>query len=137
MEKNEHTPTHNEIAKRAEEIWHERHEPTGSDLEIWLEAERQLAVNAQQSDYQANPAGVAERKIASEKEDSQNRLTSETAAESMVEYNISPPVPDDEAVRAAMPKQGQGTNIQEQTKSALKTKTGVPGKSKSDKGRVL
>lgn len=104
METHEHTPTHEEIAKRAEEIWLERHQPTGSDLEIWLEAERQLALRSQQADYQQNPSGQAERRVASEREVSPGPLTSATAAESMVEYNISPPVSDAEAVKAALPK---------------------------------
>lgn len=36
-------PTPEQIGQRAREIWRERGEPSGQDVEIWLEAERQLA----------------------------------------------------------------------------------------------
>lgn len=36
------SPTHNEIAHCAHEIWRARGHPNGFDQEIWLEAERQL-----------------------------------------------------------------------------------------------
>jgi hypothetical protein len=35
-------PTHEQIAALAHEIWQERGCPDGSDIDIWLEAERQL-----------------------------------------------------------------------------------------------
>jgi hypothetical protein len=35
-------PTREQIAALAREIWEERGRPEGSDLDIWLEAERQL-----------------------------------------------------------------------------------------------
>jgi hypothetical protein len=35
-------PTHDQIAALAHEIWRERGSPDGSDVDIWLEAERQL-----------------------------------------------------------------------------------------------
>ena len=39
-------PTHEEISRHAEKIWHDRGRPSGCDPEIWLEAERQLAGHA-------------------------------------------------------------------------------------------
>ena len=36
------TPTHEEIATRAEALWQHRGRPQACDDEIWLEAERQL-----------------------------------------------------------------------------------------------
>ncbi|PTX97814.1 DUF2934 domain-containing protein [Opitutus sp. ER46] len=36
-------PTHEQIAALAHELWRERGCPEGSDIDIWLEAERQLA----------------------------------------------------------------------------------------------
>jgi hypothetical protein len=36
------TPTHDQIAQRAREIWERRGCPQGQDREIWLEAEAQL-----------------------------------------------------------------------------------------------
>jgi len=37
------TPSHEEVSRRAEEIWKSEGCPTGRDDEIWLEAERQLS----------------------------------------------------------------------------------------------
>jgi len=36
------TPTHQEITALAETLWIERNRPLDADVEIWLEAERQL-----------------------------------------------------------------------------------------------
>jgi hypothetical protein len=33
---------HDMITRRAREIWRARHRPVGKDMEIWLEAEREL-----------------------------------------------------------------------------------------------
>jgi hypothetical protein len=41
------TPTHEQIARRAYEIFIERGQPAGQDLEHWLEAERQLRAAGQ------------------------------------------------------------------------------------------
>jgi hypothetical protein len=38
-------PTREQIAALAHAIWIDRGQPIGSDLDIWLEAERQLASN--------------------------------------------------------------------------------------------
>lgn len=35
-------PTHAQVAALAHELWLERGRPEGSDIDIWLEAERQL-----------------------------------------------------------------------------------------------
>ena len=37
-----HSVAHDIIAERAQAIWRERGSPAGRDMEIWLEAERQL-----------------------------------------------------------------------------------------------
>lgn len=39
-------PTHDEIAAKAHALWEQRGHPTGSDNEIWLEAERLLKAEA-------------------------------------------------------------------------------------------
>jgi hypothetical protein len=36
-------PTHDEIARKAYELWQNRGCPAGCDLELWLEAEQQLS----------------------------------------------------------------------------------------------
>ncbi len=41
-----HLPTHEEITGHAEKIWQDKGSPTGCDVEIWLEAERQLTAKA-------------------------------------------------------------------------------------------
>ncbi len=77
------TPTHEEIARHAREIWLSRGEPSGRDEEIWLEAERELT----------QPASSET-----------TRLRGEMASESEVEYQITPAVSDDEAIKAALQK---------------------------------
>jgi hypothetical protein len=39
--------SHEEIARRAKQIWQERNQPSGSDEAIWLEAESQLKAEAE------------------------------------------------------------------------------------------
>ncbi|HWA27044.1 MAG TPA: DUF2934 domain-containing protein [Lacunisphaera sp.] len=86
------TPTHDEIARQARGIWQDRGCPTGIDTEIWLEAERQLSETASVAE-KSRPGAFADR------------AKSETAAESMVEYRISPPVSEQEAIKAAQVRQ--------------------------------
>jgi hypothetical protein len=37
------SPTHEDISRRAQELWEERGRPEGRDTEIWLDAERELS----------------------------------------------------------------------------------------------
>jgi hypothetical protein len=83
---NTKTPTHDEIALHAQHLWQDRGCPAGIDTEIWLEAERQLNGNKS-----TNPTAA--------------RASAEMAAESVVEYHISPAVPQQEAIQAAIQKQ--------------------------------
>lgn len=39
---NTQTPTHEQISRRAQELWEQYGRPSGRDDDIWLEAERQL-----------------------------------------------------------------------------------------------
>lgn len=80
------TPTHDEIARHAQHLWQDRGCPTDRDLETWLEAERQL-----HADRTTEPFA--------------RRARAETAAESVVEYHLSPAPPDQEAIQAALQKQ--------------------------------
>lgn len=82
-------PTEQEIARRARDIWDKRGQPAGQDTPIWLEAERQLSAPAQ-------PATPTQTE----------RLRGEMASESEVEFQITPAVPDDEAIKAALQKRG-------------------------------
>lgn len=78
-------PTHDDIARRAHQLWQDRGCPHDRDVQLWLEAERQLS--------NGGHAAFIER------------AQSETAAESVVEYQISPALPEREAILAALQKQ--------------------------------
>ena len=43
------TPTHEEVAHLAHQLWQEAGCPAGRDLEIWLEAERKLGAGSEAS----------------------------------------------------------------------------------------
>lgn len=47
-------PTHEQISRRAEDIWRKQGSPANHDEEIWLEAERQL----QQESVATRPTGA-------------------------------------------------------------------------------
>jgi hypothetical protein len=47
---------HEQIARRAQEIWRERNQPSGSDDEIWLEAESQLQAQAEARPVAGTPS---------------------------------------------------------------------------------
>ncbi len=80
------TPTHDEIALQAQQLWRNRGCPDGCDTEIWLEAERQLSGG--------RTAGTFAE-----------RAKAETAAESEVEYHLSPAQTEQKSIQAAMQKE--------------------------------
>lgn len=86
------TPTHEEIAKEAYRIWQEEGCPNGQDLDIWLRAQRQLHEKPARTDHTRSG-------------DFAERAKEETAAESVVEYQITPAVAEQDAIKAAMPKE--------------------------------
>ena len=55
-------PGHDAIALAAYLIWEQRGRPQGSDIECWLEAERQIAIQAGVQRV-LNPAGTPARAI--------------------------------------------------------------------------
>jgi hypothetical protein len=79
-------PTHNEIARHAHNLWQGQGCPTDRDTETWLEAERQLHGNKTSDQTTA-------------------RASAEMAAESVIEYHISPALPEQAAIQAALQKQ--------------------------------
>lgn len=79
------TPTHEEISLQAQQLWRSRGCPDGCDDEIWLEAERNL---------RHGPA--ADIFVA--------RARAETAAESVVEYHLSPAPTEQQSIQAALLK---------------------------------
>ena len=54
---NPNPPTHEAVKHRAQQIWRERGCPEGCDTQIWLEAERQLAMTASSQNTPSNPQG--------------------------------------------------------------------------------
>jgi hypothetical protein len=83
------TPTHEEIALQAQHLWRNRGYPEGCDTEIWLEAERQLS-------------GGSPRAGGRTTDEFTERIRTETAAESVVEYHLSPAGTEQQAIKAAM-----------------------------------
>jgi len=79
------TPTHDEIARQAQEFWQDRGCPTGCDIALWLEAEQALT------------SGLPADRFAA-------RASAETAAESEVEYHLSPAQTEQKSIQAAMLK---------------------------------
>jgi hypothetical protein len=47
---------HDEIARRAEQIWRDRNRPAGTDDAIWLEAESQLQAEAESRPVAGTPS---------------------------------------------------------------------------------
>lgn len=115
--------SHDQITERARKIWEDSGRPEGRDDEIWLEAERQLSSSGAPTPKMASLSGVnsgapalfgkpakpAEPIIIAEPTKMAtpasfaNRVISETASESAIENLISPPLPVQEAVKAALP----------------------------------
>ncbi len=79
------TPTHHEISLAAQKLWQDRGCPIGRDDEIWHEAERMLTEDPAVDTFVA-------------------RTRAETAAESEVEYHLSPAQTEQLSIQAAMQK---------------------------------
>lgn len=146
------TPTHDDIARRAHELWVAWGNPDGRDEEIWLLAERQLLTpgaadnapsetggrgsgNTQESHSSADPTS-AELKNPAARPPSPGspgiaeteRLRGEFASESAVENIISPPIPADDAIRAALQKREARAPINPTKHDAAKAKPPESGK---------
>jgi len=97
------SPTHDQITTRAKEIWEKYGRPEGRDEEIWLEAERQLAGgSSQQAPSPRAPSSTSQANPPGKPASLADRVIAETAAESTVEYHISPAVPAQDAVKEAL-----------------------------------
>ena len=86
------SPTHEETAQRAKEIWSSRGSPSGCDPEIWFEAERQLTVDAPE------PEGSGSAKSHS------SPGSSEPRAGHLHGGDAPAPSPDETAAKAAIQK---------------------------------
>lgn len=91
-----HSNSHDEVARAAAEIWNSRGRPEGADVEIWLEAERQV-----KSRHPGSTPGPAETEAAPLAE----RVREETAAESVAEYLMPANTPKEKAIKAAVQNQ--------------------------------
>ena len=100
------THSHEKTAKRAEKIWQDYGKPVGRDIEIWHEAERQIAADASITQLESESNNTYPHVIdARHSSASAEQIVAETAAESVVEYYISPAIPSRDAVNAALQKQ--------------------------------
>lgn len=78
-------PTHEAISRQAYGSWQDLGCPEGSDLEIWLEAERMLGTAEPEETFAVN-------------------VRAETAAESKVEHHLDSAMPEQEAIKVALMK---------------------------------
>ena len=150
---NTHSPTHDQIADRARELWQARGQPVGRDYEIWLDAERELstltaAANApsatngrgngtsQASKSPADPKATDLKKPTARPSASGDngapseteRLRGEMASESQVENQITPALSDDEEIKAALQKRDARSPQQPKQKTAPRAKPPESGK---------
>jgi hypothetical protein len=80
------TPTHDEIALEAQQLWHNCGCPAGRDTEIWLEAERKLKEDPAPNTFAA-------------------RASAEAASESEVDNLLAPAETEQKSIQAAMQKE--------------------------------
>ena len=121
--------THGEIAERARQIWESEGNPTGRDTEIWLNAEQQLSANTT-GPKQQTPADAAHPSQSSAS--AAERLTSETATESVVEFSLPASTSDADAVQAALQTpESRGTRPPGKTAIQLAATTQIRGASTS------
>ncbi|WP_438480215.1 DUF2934 domain-containing protein [Oleiharenicola lentus] len=91
---NNPTPTHEEIAQRAYQLWQNAGQPDGRHDEFWLQAETALL---------GKTVPVASPATHSTSTPALDRLKAVAAAESATENLMSPAPSDDAAIKAALP----------------------------------
>jgi hypothetical protein len=123
------TPSHEEVAQRARQLWHSYGEPTDRDTEIWLEAERQLSAGtsgaASDLASQANSRTISESKGASGLAD---RLNTETASAAGITHQSPAPMPQQQEGKVdQQKKQGRAPKVAVKTSiKAPPPETGKP-----------
>jgi len=121
--------THGEIAERARQIWESEGNPTGRDTEIWLNAEQQLSAL---TTGQTKETSAAAARSFPGSATAAERLTSETAAESIVECSLPSSTSDADAVQAALQTpESRGTRPPGKTAIQLAATTQIRGASTS------
>ena len=100
------TPAHEAVAQRAYQNWLTYGSPTERHTQIWLEAERQLAADSLKTDSDSW-ARESSRTLSEPQGNAalSERIKSETAAESVVEFHITPAIAEEGAIKAALQKQ--------------------------------
>ncbi len=115
------SPTHDEIAQRAHELWDSRGNPNGCDEEIWFEAERQLKA----ASPEANGSGSVRS------DPSHGR--SEPTAGHLPRSAAPAPSPDDAAAKAALQRNAARAPQLQHGKNAPKPAPAESGKPLWDK----
>lgn len=103
-------PTHDEVTQRAQEIWRQRGSPSGLDMEIWLEAERQLSIaSSATSESSQGESQAAEVSNEATKETPPPPDPIEVAAKVEQQKNEAraPKLPKKKAPKAAPPESGK------------------------------
>ncbi|MDI1319195.1 MAG: DUF2934 domain-containing protein, partial [bacterium] len=96
------TPTHDEISKRAFQLWHEYGSPAGRENETWLSAERQLTAKAAETTATLATHAAHDAQHESQAAARAERVVTATAAKDMAdEHPLSPAVPDQKALNTA------------------------------------
>jgi len=135
------SPTEQDIAQHARELWLERGQPTGQDTQIWLEAERQLKTAAEAANTPSPTEGRGNGKTQASQSPADpksadlkpgasaqtERLRGEMASESEVEFQITPAQSVDEDIQAALQKR-DARAPQRPTKEGPSSKPPVTGK---------
>lgn len=85
------SPAHNEIARQASQLWHDRGCPAGCDTAIWLEAEQKLIESRS-----ARPEPKADTFA--------DRAQHVTASDNLIGYQLPPAATEQEAIQAVQQK---------------------------------
>lgn len=116
MKSNLANPSHQEITKRAQQIWQECHNPVGRDTEIWLDAERQLKSGISQSSAcPEEPSTLVEQ------------INAMATAENAGGEIISPATSEGKAIKATLQK-NEARSPKISHKTAPNFKPAEPGK---------
>jgi len=96
--------SHDDVSRRAAELWNAQGKPADRDVEFWLQAEGEL------SSYGHN--GVRSKAATAESAPLAERVREETAVESAIEYQMSPPGSQEDAIKAAVQNQSPAPSLQ-------------------------
>ncbi len=94
-------PTHEEVAQRAHELWEEYGQPSGRDVEIWMEAEKRISLES--AEAESKGAGSASPTLS----ESQSEGALAEAAAQQKQAARAPILPTKSAPRNAPPQTGK------------------------------